>query len=222
MSEAAGNDGFGIAIDEAVRSRVPTLFVETRAVRGVRVEEGSGVDEERIAALAAQWAGNAGERLDSHPRIAAYRELTRRLGGDPDEMLPAAEALLKRGLLSGKFPRINPVVDAGNVVSVEYLVPIGLFDLDRIAGEEIELALAGDGERMVPIGKGKPVKLRPGTPVLRDVEGVFSAVGSRDSARTIITADTDNVLVFSWGMEGVEPGLVSSALDECVEAVRKK
>lgn len=221
MAEAAGNDGLGIAIDEAVRSRVPTLFLETRVVRGVRFEEGSGATEERIAALAAKWAGKVGEQLNSQPRIAAYRELTRRLGADPNEMMPAAEALLKRGLLRARFPRINSVVDAGNVVSVKYLVPIGLFDLDRIVGE-VELALAGDGERMVPIGKGKPVKLQPGTPVLRDAEGVFSAVGSRDSARTMITARTDGVLVFSWGMSGVELALVSSALDECVEAIPKK
>lgn len=220
MAKATG-DELGIAVDEVVRSRVPALFVETRVMRGVRVEQSGAATEERIAGLAASWAAMGEEQLESHPRIAAYRELTRLLGADPDEVPPAAETLLKRGLLRGRFPRINSVVDVGNVVSDEYLVPIGLFDLDRIAGD-IELALAGDTERMVPIGKNNSVKLPLGTPVLRDTEGAFSAVGSRDSARTMITDQTENVLAFSWGMEGVEVSVVGSALDKCVEAMPKK
>ncbi len=207
-----------ITVDSAVRSRVPTLFLETRVLRDVQIGDNGRATEERIEAAAAEWAHATEERLDDRPRIKAYRELTRRLGGDPEENVPAAEALLRRGLLRNRFPRVNAVVDAGNVASVEHLVPIGLFNLDKIVGE-VGLALADDGDRMIPIGKSKPIKLSPGTPVLRDAEGVFSAVGSRDSGRTMITPGTTSVLAFSWGMEGVDPAAVAAALDQCVDAI---
>ncbi|MBX6765052.1 MAG: hypothetical protein IRY88_15450 [Rubrobacteraceae bacterium] len=210
-----------IIVDEAVRDRVPTLFVRTRSLGSVRVEESGEAQEERIRAIATRWEGTPEQKLDSHPHIRIYRRLTQQMGGDPKKSVPAAEALLRRGLLRGRFPRINSVVDAGNIASVEYLVPIGLFDLDKISGK-VELTLATDDHQMIPIGKNEPIKLASGTPVLKDSEGVFSAVGSRDSARTMITSETKSVLIFSWGMKGVEPAVVDSALDECAREILER
>ena len=78
-------------------------------------------------------------------------------------MLPAVESLLVRGILKHRFPTVNSVVDVANLVSIKHLVPIGLFDLDKINGN-LELTLAVSGDQFIPIGKDKPVKLLPGTP----------------------------------------------------------
>ena len=208
-----------VSISDAVRSKAPALFVKTRIIREVYTSFTSPDVEERKRQIIAQWAKVTEEQVAAHPLIVAYQELHRQLGGNP-KMLPAVEGLLRRGVLKGRFPTVNSVVDAANVVSVKYLVPIGLFDLDQIDGK-VQLTLSVSGDRFVPIGKDKPVTLSPGTPVLKDGEGIFSAVGSRDSKRTMITGSTENVLAFSWGIEGVDPTLVSSALDECAEEILK-
>jgi DNA/RNA-binding domain of Phe-tRNA-synthetase-like protein len=208
-----------VTINDAVRSKSPALFIKTRVIREVYTSFTSPDVEERKRQIIAEWAEVTEEQLAAHPLIVAYRELHRQLGGNP-KMLPAVEGLLRRGVLKGRFPTVNSVVDAANVVSVKYLVPIGLFDLDQIGGN-IDLTLAVSGDRFIPIGKDKTVTLSPGTPVLKDGEGIFSAVGSRDSKRAMITGSTENVLAFSWGIEGVDPTLVSSALDECAEEILK-
>ncbi len=44
---------------------------------------------------------------------------------------PASEYLLKTAA-DGRFPRINTVVDINNYISLKYLVPISLWDTDKI------------------------------------------------------------------------------------------
>lgn len=206
-------NSLGITISDLIRSKAPTLFVKTRIVRDVSVSPLSPAIEARKRETLARWAGHSELQLDSYPLIRIYRELQKQLGGDP-QMLPAVESLLVRGILKNRFPTVNSVVDEANLVSIKHLIPIGLFDLDKINGN-LELTLAASGDQFIPIGKDKPIKLLAGTPILKDADGIFSAVGSRDSKRTMITNATRNVLVFSWGIEGVDPALVSQVLDEC-------
>ena len=202
-----------IIISDLMRSKAPSLFVKTRVVRDIHVSPPSPALEERKQEILARWAKDPKVRLETYPLILVYREMQKQLGGDP-QMPPAVESLLVRGILKHRFPTVNSAVDATNLVSIKYLLPIGLFDLDKMTGD-LELTLSGPGDQFIPIGKDKPVKLPPGTPVLKDEDGIFSAVGSRDSKRTMITDATRNVLFFSWGIEGVDPTLVSQALEEC-------
>jgi DNA/RNA-binding domain of Phe-tRNA-synthetase-like protein len=217
MKQSELKDSVEITISDTVYGKSPTLFVETRVIRDVYISFASPEIEERKRGIIAQWTNVTDEQLESNPLITAYRELQRQLGGDT-QMLPAVEGLLARGILKGRFPKVNSVVDAANIVSVKHLIPIGLFDFDKINGD-VELTLAVSGDQFIPIGKDKLVKLSPGTPILKDAEGIFSAVGSRDSQRTMITGDTRNVLAFSWGIEGIDTALVSLVLDECVAEI---
>lgn len=205
-----------IAINERVRARVPTLFVAARIVRNPsRPPDESDLDQ-RKAALIRQWQGRSEEQLVAHALVRAYRHLARQLGL---QLTPAVEGLYRRGILRGRFPTISPLVDAANVLAAERLIPIGLFDLDKVQGA-VELTLSTSGESFVPIGQGEPVALSDGTPVLRDALGVFSAIGIRDSARTRIVADTTDLLVVSWGFLEVAATLIDATLDEYVERVQ--
>ena len=210
-------DRLDILISDLIRSKAPTLFVKTRVVRGVSVSRPSPTLEERKRETIARWVTLPQGQAEAHPLLKVYREMHRQLGGDP-QMVPAVENLLVRGILKNRFPTVNSVVDVANLVSLKHLVPIGLFDRDRITGNP-ELTVAVSGDQFLPIGKEKPVKLLPETPILKDADGIFSAVGSRDSKRTMITDATRNVLVFSWGIEGVDPGFMSQVLEECAAEI---
>jgi DNA/RNA-binding domain of Phe-tRNA-synthetase-like protein len=207
-----------VAIDERVSARVPTLFVAARIVRNTsRPPDESDLDQ-RKAALIREWQGRSERQLEIHPLVRAYRHLARQLGG---QRTPAVEGLYRRGILRGRFPTISPLVDTANVLSAEQLVPIGVFDLDRVQGA-VELTLSTPGASFVPIGQEEPVALAAGTPVLRDALGVFSAIGTRDSARTRIVAETTSLLVVSWGFEEVDAALVDATLDTYVERVQAR
>lgn len=70
---------------------------------------------------------------------------------------PASEYLL-RAVHDG-FPRINGPVDATNLVSLKYLVPISIWDLDRAGGTEYELRLGHRDEEYVFNLSGQKLQL---------------------------------------------------------------
>jgi DNA/RNA-binding domain of Phe-tRNA-synthetase-like protein len=207
------SESFPLIISESIKARVPSLFVATRLIRMQFKIPRSAALEEQKAALIREWAGMTEEQVDKHPLIIVYRELGRQIGGD-QKLMPAVESLYKRGILQGRFPMVNAPVDTANLVSARHFIPIGLFDFDKIKGE-IELTVAKAGDSFLPIGKEKLVALTPGTPILRDSLGIFSAIGTRDSQRTMITAASQNLLAVSWGGNGVNSALVEAVLDTC-------
>jgi DNA/RNA-binding domain of Phe-tRNA-synthetase-like protein len=85
---------------------------------------------------------------------------------------------------------INNAVDACNLASLSYQLPIGLYDLHRVAGD-VTLRLGLPGEEYPGIRKG-PVHLE-GRLALCDDKGPFGSPTS-DSARTCVTAQTRHLL----------------------------
>jgi len=61
-----------------------------------------------------------------HPHLAAWRDAFRSFGAKRHRC--SAEALIARG----ELPRINPLVDRYNAVSVRWAVPVGGEDLDHV------------------------------------------------------------------------------------------
>ncbi len=74
------------------------------------------------------------ESLKDNPIIRALRDFYWSIGIDPTKTRPSSEALVRRLLNSNSIPKINNVIDAGNIASIETLIPIGIYDLDKIKG----------------------------------------------------------------------------------------
>ena len=155
------------------------------------------------------------EALRGDPVVQAYRRFYWRIGIDPTKTRPSSEALVRR-LLRGKWPRINPVVDAGNIASASTLVPIGLYDVERLRFP-LSLRLSRGGEVFHPIG-GKDVVLEKGVPILVDAEGrVLHLFPHRDSRETMVRSDTRCVLILAAGVPGVEPERLRRAVEETTQ-----
>ena len=151
------------------------------------------------------------EALRGDPVVRAYRSFYWRIGIDPTKTRPSGEALVRR-ILRGRFPRINPIVDAGNIASASTLVPIGLYDLDK-ARPPLTLRLSRGGEEFHPIG-GKPEALPRGVPVLVDSRGVVMHLyPHRDSVHTAVGPSTTRILAVAAGVPGVADGLLVGALE---------
>jgi DNA/RNA-binding domain of Phe-tRNA-synthetase-like protein len=202
-----------------VLSKTPNLVVVTTVIQGVRVGETSSALQAEKDAIVVQWQEKQASDLDSVSQIQEYRNLQQQLYPSGSDLLPAVEGMLTRGILKGKFPTINSVVDAGNIVSLTHLVPIGLFDADKITGV-ITLDLSVAGDVIIPIGKDSPIDIAEGTPILRDEEKIFSLVGVRDSKATMITSTTANILVFSWGLDQSRRQIITQALQAFKEKIQ--
>jgi DNA/RNA-binding domain of Phe-tRNA-synthetase-like protein len=75
-----------------------------------------------------------------------------------------------------------------NALSVQLQVPVGLYDLGKVKGDELVIRLGRDGEGYEGIGKEK-VNVA-GRICVADAEGPCGNP-SADSARTMITTDTE-------------------------------
>jgi DNA/RNA-binding domain of Phe-tRNA-synthetase-like protein len=127
-------------------------------------------------------------RAKEVPGVGRARDLFRRFGLDPTRVRPSSEALLRRLKKGEPLPRINSLVDVANAMSVQLQVPVGLYDLDKVRGDELVIRLGTEGEGYTGIRK-EHVNVA-GRICVADAEGPCGNP-SADSARTMITTDTE-------------------------------
>jgi DNA/RNA-binding domain of Phe-tRNA-synthetase-like protein len=145
------------------------------------------------------------------------RELYRRTGVDPTKLRPSSEALLRRVLRGGALPRINSFVDATNLCSLDFLLPIGLHDLDRLKGD-ITLRLGETGEGYEAIGKAwYSVE---GRLTASDAQGACGSPTS-DSRRTMITLETRRGLMLVYAPASYAPARLEAHAAVAAERIRR-
>ena len=97
----------------------------------------------------------------SHPRVAPWREAMTAMGVSGRKFPSSVEALLRRAFKGGEPPRINPLVDFYNAVSLRHVVPAGGFDLEEIDGA-LELRLTRQEDTFQPLDGSSEVDVEPG------------------------------------------------------------
>jgi DNA/RNA-binding domain of Phe-tRNA-synthetase-like protein len=66
--------------------------------------------------------------------IQAWRRTFARMGLKPTQYRCAAESLLRRFRKEGALPRLHPLVDLCNAVSLAFAIPVAVFDVSKITG----------------------------------------------------------------------------------------
>jgi DNA/RNA-binding domain of Phe-tRNA-synthetase-like protein len=141
----------------AIWQQFPQLVPGVLVVDDVRPE----VD---VGGLLEPWYARARERLQGSseselPEVAAWRRAYTQMGLKPTQYRSAAEALLRRFRREGALPRLHPLVDLCNAVSLAFAVPVAAFDLGEVEaylevrharGDEAHLAWSGEVEHPEP------------------------------------------------------------------------
>jgi len=180
----------------AVRAEAPDVWVEIDRV---------------AASLRARYAGKAPAEI---PELQPARELYRRTGVDPTKLRPSSEALLRRILRGEALYCINSLVDTCNLCSLEFLLPIGLYDADRLTAPVLA-RLGVEGEGYDSLGKG--FYAVAGRLALFDTRGPFGSP-TNDSRRTAITEDTRRCLMVIFG-----PGTYAAArMDDHAKVAKRR
>lgn len=197
------------------------IFVGFTEVHDITVEKDNKEIEKEIQTVEEKYKNTNPDDLKNDPTIRAYRDFYWKIGIDPTKTRPSGEALRRRVARNGKLPRINNVVDSGNIASTETLVPIGIYDMDKISGNPTIIMSKGN-EIFYGIGKKEPEKIEPNIPIMVDESGkVMHIYPHRDSTLTNITLETKNALIVSAGVPGVEKDLVIKAAKLTAELLVK-
>jgi DNA/RNA-binding domain of Phe-tRNA-synthetase-like protein len=201
-------------IEKDVLERAPDIFIGIVVARGIDTAR----QGDRLAAMLAQSvaavAASLGGKVKEDARVLPYREAFQRLGINPNKYMCSIEALMTRIQKSGHVPSINGVVDAGNAISIRYVLPIGAHDLAQ-AGDAIELRYSKAGDTFMPFGSTEPEAVDAGEIVYASGNVVRTRRWMwRQSEVGKITPQVRDVFFPIDGFRGINEDAVVKARDE--------
>nr|WP_092074879.1 phenylalanine--tRNA ligase beta subunit-related protein [Dendrosporobacter quercicolus]NSL49776.1 hypothetical protein [Dendrosporobacter quercicolus DSM 1736]SDN19064.1 phosphoenolpyruvate synthase [Dendrosporobacter quercicolus] len=188
-----------VTIDHQIGQLVPKCRLGISVIRDVHIQKAGPEFIQEFQRLQQEIAGHYRlDKLAGDLRIAAVRNMYKKLAFDPGRYRPAAEALVRRVLQNKGVYEINSAVDVNNYCSMKYLLPFGLYDLDQVKGDVL-YGVAGPGQYVNIAGKSVSTA---GKPCLSDADGVFGNP-TADSLRTAVTHHSRNLLSVIYADEEI-------------------
>lgn len=167
---------------------------------GVVAAEGISSTAAAVDARIDAFCALAATRLDGGteselPEIQAWRRAFSRLGLKPTQYRCASEALLRRYRIDGVLPRIHPLIDLCNAVSMAYAIPVAVLDREKIAFP-LEIRYAEGAEHYETFG-GEVEHPAPGEVTFADAAGRSHARRwtNRQSGASAVRESTTSVLI---------------------------
>jgi DNA/RNA-binding domain of Phe-tRNA-synthetase-like protein len=147
---------------------LPDLTIGMVVARGVdNTRVSKEIDDLLIRAVEDMKKNFIGDKAQDHPRIKPWRTAFSKLGISGSKFQSSIESMARRILKGDPFPKINPIVDLYNSVSLRFLVPMGGHDLDTIKGN-IGLRFAEGSEPFTSMGGIETVTVPKGELVYCD------------------------------------------------------
>jgi len=199
--------GHAPAIWQAFPQLVPGLLV----VDGLRADVDAAAPlDPWLARARARLAGGAESEL---PEVAAWRRAYTQMGIKPTQYRSAAEALLRRFRRENELPRLHPLVDLCNAVSLAFALPVAAFDLDGVEGDLEVRHARGDEEHLG--FDGEIQRPEAGEVIFADAAGHAHARRwtFRQSRRSTVRAETRRVLIVSEALHATAATDVPTLLD---------
>lgn len=203
------------SVHEDVFKSIPNVCFGVVVARGID----NKAELEMVSKFLEEQINGVRERLkeveirDTH-EIAIYRSAFQSLGYNPNKFMCSIEALVKRILKGGVFPRINTIVDLGNAISLKYILPVGAHDLGNGA-EDLEVRFAVPEDTFLPFGANEMEKVDEGELVYACGNSVKTRRWIwRQSSIGMITEETTDVFFPIDGFLGYNNETVLAARNE--------
>lgn len=123
--------------------------------------------------------------------ISDSKELYKKIGKDPNRYRVSSEALIRRIIQGKGLYKINSVVDANNLISINSKLSVGSYDIDKL-GDLLSFRIGKKGESYK--GIGKDIINTENLPVFSDEYGAYGSPTS-DSEKAMITKESKNILM---------------------------
>jgi len=210
-----------LSYTQEVRSDFPDLMVVAVRLEGVKVAaEDLRLEEFKKEVYERAKSKYSIESVKDEPLFRRYRDFFWRIGTDPTKNRPASEALARRILAGKPLPRINTLVDAYNLASVESAVPLAAFDAGKMEGSLL-MRRAKDGEEFLGIGMSEPMKLSGKEVVLQDDRKLVAVYPYRDADYSKITPATTGIILLACGAPGIGEDALDNAASTAIEYITR-
>lgn len=124
------------------------------------------------------------------PGIQEWRAIFKKTGKDPNRYRHSAEALYRRVKKQNYLNSVQSATDLNNFFSLQYQVPMGVYDADLTEGP-VEIRIGGENEEY--IGLNGRVNSLHRLIISSDQKGPFGSPFV-DSERTAVTNNTKNAM----------------------------
>jgi|SRR5215207_6075644 len=197
----------------------PDLVAGVVFAAGITADAAVGPAVARHSAVAAARlaSGSEGEL----PEIQAWRRTFARMGLKPTQYRCASESLLRRYRKERSLPRIHPLIDLCNAISLAFAIPVAVFDVARITGRLEVRHAAGDESYLTFSGETEHPD--PHEVIFVDAAGNAHARRwtNRQSAHSAVRDTTTTVLIVAEAMHDTAsvdvPKLTAAVSDELCE-----
>jgi DNA/RNA-binding domain of Phe-tRNA-synthetase-like protein len=207
-----------LIISSEVAQKYPGLRIAFVVARGIR----NGAVDAALEARSRQAEEQLRQRfpdpaaLETLPPLVAWREIYRSFNVNPKKYRPSAEALIRRVVKGGALPSINLATNAYLLPQLEYLLPVGGYDLAQLDGD-ITLRFSPGQESFTPIGGDGPELTNQGEVVYADNAKVLTRCWNyRDCDQAKIVEQSRDVALF---VEAARPELPTADIVALADAV---
>jgi DNA/RNA-binding domain of Phe-tRNA-synthetase-like protein len=191
----------------------PQLVAGVAFATGISPDAAADDSVARFTAIAKSRLAGATE--SELPEIQSWRRAFTTMGLKPTQYRCASEALLRRFRKEGTLPRLHPLVDVCNAVSLAFAIPVAVFDVAAISGSLRVRYAAGDENYLTFTGEAEHPS--PGEVIFADQAAQVHARRwtNRQSGRSAVRAPTRAALIVAEAMHDSAP----SDVPELIAAV---
>jgi DNA/RNA-binding domain of Phe-tRNA-synthetase-like protein len=202
-------------VDEALFEHFPGLVIGVVVARRITTPADPALVEKLLTAAEADLRSEWKDRpAQEHPRIAPWREAFRTMGLSANKMHSSIEALARRVLGGKGAPRVLPLVDFYNAVSLRHRIPMGGHDLDTLEGD-IRLGYTAGNEPFQAMFSDEVEQVASGEVAYLDGAEVLTRHWVwRQSHKDRMRPESRNVFVPVDGLREAGEGVVRAALQE--------
>lgn len=124
------------------------------------------VKSEKLLEESVQYFLNANgeKRIQDFDELRPYNEAMDELGVNHVKYPCSIASILSRILKKREFPSMGPVIDLGNYISISYMVPVGVHDIDTL-NEDLSVRLTNAEDCNNPDNQFEEDTLKEGEPV---------------------------------------------------------
>jgi len=174
--------------------------------------------EKELNTIKQKWLG---KEYKTDPVLQGFRVLHEKIKRSNRKYPASPEELLRIFIETGRFPRINLLVDIYNLVALKTRLALGAHDIDHIIGN-ISLRLTTGTENFLPLGSKELVIVPSGEyAYIDDGNNIICRMEVLQVEPTKITTETTDVFLIVQGNSNTTHSYIESGTKEVLELMSR-
>lgn len=191
-----------ITISSALCTAFPHFKIGIIEYNGIQVGESPQMVKGRLQLFQESLFFDLEEKnVTEIPGIQEWRQIFKAAGKDPNRYRHSAEALYRRVKKQNYLQPVNSATDINNFFSLQYALPIGIYDRDQLEGNKLTIRLGEDAEEYTGLN-GRTNSLK-NLIISSDDKGPFGSPFV-DSDRTNADETTKNAIQIIYHRPSIE------------------